>query len=1262
MGSLLLVNATDLDLWANRLDCQGLTPQLIRRLVHASVRRVLRMSFRSGEGVHIGGWDGILTVDEGNAFVPDGTSVWEVSTCQDVKSKADEDYDKRTKDPQGVDARESTFVFVTPRRWGGKDAWVAARQTQGVWRKVLAYDADDLEAWLEIAPAVHVWLSILLGRQPEGADDLESFWEDWSKMTQPAVTPEFVLSGRAEVVQRVNAWLREPSVPLALQAESRDEAVAVFAAALLQFPQEEQIRHLARTVVVRDLSAWRHLTIASTEPLILVQTFDSHEAVPRAIRRGHNVVIPLGHADSSSDATVIIPRLSQEEAAKALIASGIDESRAVTLAKLACRSLMSFRRTLAPSPGVAQPKWARPSEARALLPAMFAGTWNSANEGDRSALSALARAPYEALSEVLVRWSNEDDPPVRHVGGAWHIVSKEDAWRLLARYLTCDDLKRFEEVTLDVLGMPDPRFDLPADQQWMAPVLGHVLPHSDLLRRGLAGTLALMGTVGDATPISAGASASNWAGCIVRRLLRNANADWRVWASLSDLLPLLAEASPSEFLSAVEEGISGEDPPLLKLFADKQDDLFGSSPHTGLLFALETLAWSPEYFSHAALFLAKLARLDPGGKLLNRPHNSLREIFLPWCPQTTATLEQRLQVLDAIRDREPEVAWRLMVELLPEFHAVARRTAMPRWRDWAPDSPPPVTGAQYVKAISEIVKRVLEDVGENGSCWRDLIEALPNLPGDQYEAVVGRLESMNPERLDTSGRVAVWNALRDLIAHHRSFPDAEWALPKKCVDRLYDIYQRFEPEEIVARYAWLFVDSPRLPQARETDWQAQERAVAEARLDAVRSVHACAGLAGLLELAEAVERPDILGVALGRSDLLRAEEDELLHELLTEEDSPRARCARGFVCGRIREQRREWGEAKLSRAGEGWPSAQRAQLLACLPFDRRTWDLASRSDSETEQLYWRFVRPYWLDDPNDIELAVRGLLEHGRPYAAVDLLGQHVTKDGSFPPALIADALEHTLRVSPEDDTPLGSFSHHVVELLELLEASGGIDEHRVATLEWAFLPILEHHGRGPKVLHGELARNPDFFAEVLSVAFRAEGEEPRELSEEDQARARHGFDLLDSWRTVPGSREDGTIDADALKDWVRRAREAAQTSGRGAAGDRVIGRILSYSPAGLDGAWPHEAVRGVIEDVASKELEREFENGVYNRRGVVTKSLTEGGTQERKLAERYSGFAAAIRDRWPRTAAMLRRIADRYCVEAEREDQRVELEADLDL
>ena len=57
------------------------------------------------------------------------------------------------------------------------------------------------------------------------------------------------------------------------------------------------------------------------------------------------------------------------------------------------------------------------------------------------------------------------------------------------------------------------------------------------------------------------------------------------------------------------------------------------------------------------------------------------------------------------------------------------------------------------------------------------------------------------------------------------------------------------------------------------------------------------------------------------------------------------------------------------------------------------------------------------------------------------------------------------------------------------------------------------------------------------------------------------------------------------------------------------------------------------------------------------TKSLGEGGKQERKLAGRYDQFADALRLKWPRTAAMLKRIAQGYIREASREDLRSELD-----
>lgn len=101
---------------------------------------------------------------------------------------------------------------------------------------------------------------------------------------------------------------------------------------------------------------------------------------------------------------------------------------------------------------------------------------------------------------------------------------------------------------------------------------------------------------------------------------------------------------------------------------------------------------------------------------------------------------------------------------------------------------------------------------------------------------------------------------------------------------------------------------------------------------------------------------------------------------------------------------------------------------------------------------------------------------------------------------------------------------------------------------------------------------------------------------------------------------------------------------------------MLRYGPSEDGGAWPDAAIRHVIEDVASADLETGLEIEVFNSRGVTTRGPVEGGRQEHELAERYAGYAAAIGGRWPRTTALLRRIAGVFEADARQEDAKAEL------
>ena len=177
--------------------------------------------------------------------VPAGISCWELGTSVDIARKANSDYDSRTREPLGVTLNNAAFIFVTPRRWAGKTAWVQEKQAEGVWREVRAYDADDLDPWLLQAPAVGAWLARRIDKYPAHVTSLDDVWNEFASTTNPPLTTGIVLAGRGAEQERVVAWTRGVPSVLHIRAETTAEAIAFAAASMLSLEEVEREHILA---------------------------------------------------------------------------------------------------------------------------------------------------------------------------------------------------------------------------------------------------------------------------------------------------------------------------------------------------------------------------------------------------------------------------------------------------------------------------------------------------------------------------------------------------------------------------------------------------------------------------------------------------------------------------------------------------------------------------------------------------------------------------------------------------------------------------------------------------------------------------------------------------------------------------------------------------------------------------------------------------------------------------------------------------------
>jgi hypothetical protein len=567
----------------------------------------------------------------------------------------------------------------------------------------------------------------------------------------------------------------------------------------------------------------------------------------------------------------------------------------------------------------------------------------------------------------------------------------------------------------------------------------------------------------------------------VRKLFEEADA--RLWWSLRRDFKRLAEASPAAFLEAVETGLDSDDPPIMSLFRSEDGFLMGTEYLSQLLWALEMLARSPDYLKRAALLLAHLDQVDPGGTWGNRPAASLRQIFVPWCPQTYATSKRRLKVIDAITRRYPAIGWKLLVALAPRSYDASELSPLPDWRDFTPDEPEAITLPAVGRAAREIGARLLDQVGSEGARWKNILELWASFDLTWRSEAVKRL-AVFANCLNSSADIEeIRDELRNLLQKHRNFADAQWAIPERDLEPLDAVFQSLHPTGPEDRHRWLFNPNPSLlmPNLSWEETQAQletEQATAAGELLGALSPE------GLVDFARTVSNPHALGMAImkvGGYDEAKRRVIEI--GLLADDDAAADVAVRMlFAVAHARgyEEIDRWWERAVAA---GWGDRAELRIVGVLPATPTTWDRVAARSPSLHRDYWSRVNHWAIPKEANIERVVTELIDAGRAYHAVERLGQHLAQ------APAADLIVRALHAALKDAATSAPgnavmFSHHLGLLLDRIEADPSVSEDEVVALEWSYFQVLRYSPRPPRALQRALARNADFFALLVKTVW----------------------------------------------------------------------------------------------------------------------------------------------------------------------------------
>ena len=1261
------IYASDISYWSGEISAREQLPAILRMLIHSTGTSLVKVDFPAYSRSQRKGWDGIVTSQTVSPWIPLGKSGWEFSCSKNPKEKANKDFNARTNSIPAEEKSDMTFVFVTPKDWDEKEDWSEEKRNLGIWKDVQAIDASDLEQWLEQSIQAQIQMYEFMGRECNGMATLDHMWSKWAEVTQPKLPKELFDSSVKRHHENLQNWLETPpDRPFIITADSIMEGIAFLRCAL------EKIGDLLpgayeRAIVVRSVKGLSPRTGTRSNAILIVDSPEIEKDLAGFYRENHTIIVRGNHM-INTDKDVVLDQLGYDSFRNALKSVGLDNHRIDQLSRKSARSPTILRRELAVVPEVKIPTWARDeSVAQSLIPFILVGVWNSRNENDKEILKYITdNTDYNKIERIVTNLRAKEESPVWSLGYCQGVFSKIDAFFSLQNRFTQEDIDKFLLVAELVLSEEDPALELPKENQWAAQLYGKIRHHSDEIRKGICDSLVMLAVHGNELDCkNINYDLEPKINNIVFTILNPATGRFN-WKSHRNELPHFAEMAPDVFLNIIEDDLDYENPKIAELFEPSKSVIFGECYRSGILWALEKLAWDPHLLPRVVNVLARLCEWKIDDNWGHSPILTLKSIFRYWMPQTSVSFEIRNTILEKLCQKYPKVGWQVCIDQFNPYSRIGHVNTRPNWRTDALDAGEVASKNEARRCQAKAIEIALNWPDHNEYSLSDLIKRVSLLRQDHRHHLWKRIIAWNNTGPSDEQKAYLHEQIRQVLLTRKSRTDNKINdFTSKKALQILDILKPANPVEI---HKWLFLqhwveENEDDIEEEQFDYRKRVERVESKRKDALQEIWNFSGIEGIKELCKGGETSSTIGFLLAKICEEGPQSNEILASLLEENSNDLwikySQCIAGFLGGLATNVRIKVLESLLNDPKTD--EKTQVDLLTLSPFDQDTWVLVDRL--QLKQQYWEEVYPsYNYKDLSLNLIAVEELIKANRPRAAFSTIHMNFEE---FDTSLLVRLLTE---VATNNSEPSNSFridSYYVSDALKILDERSDVTSEELFRLEFYFINILAHTDYRIKHLENHLSNSPELFLEALIYAFkRPDGQvDPKEWNlsgkqnKEDVALIYHN--LLHKAKRIPGTIKDGSIDVEKLKDWILKVRVLAREYGRIVICDQMIGQLLSNCPSDDNGVWPCKPVREALEEIKSSEIARGIEIGVHN--SDEAHLISEQDVQERKYAEQYRNWYQKIIFEYPFTASILKSIAESYVCNAQWWEQEEKLRERLD-
>lgn len=1185
--------ATDLEQWANQTHSRERFPVFIRTLIHSTTPSISSISIPGNDHSQEHGFDGIVSTLDQSTWVPLGDSYWELGTGENPQIKASKDFKNSLKKCDKEQRMQSTFIFVTPRNWPGKKKWETEVNELNEWKKVLVYDAETLEEWLEQSLAGQIWLSDELDYPYQDLRLLRKYWEQWSTVTTPPLDSEIYLTASKTLRQEINKYFKQSAdiKPLHIKTNNINEALALL---YLAFPDEELIasRH---PVVINSEKHIDRIFESNTNLLSILFTENSIKAfLPYCSKVPCIILCTPDFFELKQDNIqyLDLPKPKWIDIDRALIKMGLSDSQASNFIETTGKSIPALRRKLTKVELHEKPWWYENEETqKILLPLFFIGKWQLSNSSDQKIISALSdNLTYQQIEKKAKKLSKISDAPCWMGKDLGKIISRDEILFIVVKQF-------LDEYTLSKV--------FAAAEKILTDIISKKQNEncSKFLVTGFFSSLALLAD--NINELASDAHVRVYFQQRVEKLLDIAlpsPLSEEHLGKIDSYLELITEIAPTAVLDRLSPALVTANKSIVNFKPSK--NIFSKPPHLGLIRSLEKLVWIRKAASQSIQTLVALAEPCSNGNYENSPLRTLKYVFNSIYPQTGLKLEELFHIFKRVKESSPDVAWQLCISIL-NCH-IAQLTSTPLWIKGTFRGLDLTDGKERQEYLERILDESIHWNTYTPEMLNSLLDSVSKHGGPEEMDKVWQLIDTWAINAKDEDKILVQEKIRNIYLSQQHSRANKFYLSSLGET----VYEKLGTNDPYLRNLWLFKQY--CPNVKISDSQIdfcelmrkQQEYIEQKRKEVLINLISQDGYEAIFNLLSRDETEQTAGtIAEAAAKVFDENEAAKVAIMFTQKDKFHANNIASRFLRSLLWSHEQGTEIYLSylQKNNCW------KFSVFAPFKSTTWNYIKKVSPEAQKEYWTTVGIDIFAILDDIEDVIENLFKVNRLKQIINLIEyqyKNVRPQTLFKVLISYAYQQENSRALQE------SFSFR--EMVVFLIKSSELRSEEKAILEAYYCHCLsipysrDDHKVRLTDLEKLIENNPKLFAYLCQERFHrnqklddfsCEGGYLKYLSD---AVSKNAFNILALLRHIPGTdQQTSKINFNKTIGWINQVRNCAASENEIHWFEFHIGSLLANSSLETsDEVWPSYDVCQLIEELHLEYIALGFVDYFNNSQG----------------------------------------------------------------